>query len=134
MKKSPRLVNVATGIVFPNVPTEFQVPYTSYNLSGRTIKREGRSWSSTATLSTKIFSRGNAGLILVSTAAQSPGLMLPRSARTTTIQTTTNCGCPTFSSLVLERVGFLRFGFSLANLFLGLVRHHRAAFHHPFHL
>ncbi len=57
-----------------------------------------------------------------------------RSARETIL------GCPTLSSLVFsclpqaEKGGSFRFGFSLANLSLGLVRHYGASFHHPFHL
>jgi hypothetical protein len=44
-------------------------------------------------------------------------------------------GCPTpFAFGFFERVGILRFGFSLANLSLGLVRHHRSALHYPFHV
>ncbi len=43
-----------------------------------------------------------------------------------------------FGFSCLPQVGkggsFCGFGFSLANLSLGLVRHHRAALHYPFHV
>ena len=49
----------------------------------------------------------------------------------------TTLGYPTLSSLVFDwvnRWALLRFDFSLANLSLGLVHHHRPALHDPFHL
>lgn len=46
----------------------------------------------------------------------------------------TNLGGPPFRHWFLKGWVLLRFGFSLANFSLGLVRHHRSALHHPFHV
>lgn len=43
MNKSPRLVNLATGVVFPNVPTEFPVNYTLLQSEWEDYK-EGRAF------------------------------------------------------------------------------------------
>jgi len=45
-----------------------------------------------------------------------------------------NADAPPFRLWFLKGWVLLRFGFSLANLSLGLVRHHRPAPHDPFHL